>query len=88
MDHVAQAPSPVNSGRLLLRLQVASLAASLAVIQSVRTEARINLPLTEAAILLAFATLFAHVALGTLKFVGGNHSRTLARHRIKGKFRR
>ena len=79
MGHVAQATPPVTVDELLLRLQIASLATCLAVIQTVCTEPRINLPLTKAAILLAFAALFAHVALGTLKFVGGSHSRTVAR---------
>ena len=73
--------------QLLLWFQIASLAASLAVIQTVSTEPRINLPLAKAAILLAFATLFAHVALGALELAGGSHARTVARLGIKRKFR-
>ncbi|OLB20595.1 MAG: hypothetical protein AUH15_11100 [Acidobacteriales bacterium 13_2_20CM_55_8] len=87
MDHVAQAPSPVMSDKLRLRLQVASLATGLAVIQAVCAKPRIDLPLTEAAILLAFTALFGHVALGALELAGGSHRRTVARHQIKRKFR-
>ena len=72
---------------LALWLQVASLATCLAVIQTVCTEPRINLPLTTAAVLFTFAALFAHVALGALELAGGSHARTVARLGIKRKFR-
>ncbi len=58
---------------LILRLVVAGLAAGRTIEKAILAEADIDLRLAEAAVLLAFAALFAHLALhaAVLGFGGG-----------------
>ena len=73
--------------RLIGGFVIAGITAGRAIIKPVLAEAYINLGLAQAAVLFAFASALAHVALHTEEFAGRGHIETLAKRLGRRKFR-